>query len=120
MFSGGGSGGQRGEAEERSPHKEVQVGDSLLPNFGKKKYSLTICVIGYRFHPAPQNPTRKENRVDPETQTPFSSPHPLGLYWSTQVPGEQWLRGDVREHVQDSHSGLLHQRVRPPADHDPK
>jgi hypothetical protein len=43
-----------------------------------------------------------------------------GAHREVPVPGEQRLRGDVRQHVQGPHTGLLHQRVRAPPHHGPK
>jgi len=37
-----------------------------------------------------------------------------------QVPGEQRVRRDVRQHVQDPDAGLLHQRVWTPPHHESK
>lgn len=43
-----------------------------------------------------------------------------GAHRKVPLPGEQRLRGDVRQHVQGPHAGLLHQRVRAPPHHEPK
>ena len=43
-----------------------------------------------------------------------------GAHQEMQVPREQRLRWDVRQHVQDPHAGLLHQRVWTPTHHESK
>ena len=41
-------------------------------------------------------------------------------YKKVQVPGEQWVCGNVREYVQNSYSRFLHQRIRASFNYDPK